>query len=61
MNIGLALPTVVVGLDIVDWLPVQHRYAEMREVAEANGVPCHPFESVRGADEPGALDAVLES
>ena len=52
MKIGLALPTVVVGLDIVDWAPVEERYAEMYQVAAANGVECHSFEVVRGTDDP---------
>lgn len=52
MKIGLTLPTVVVGLDIVDWAPVKERYAEMYQVAAANGVECHSFELVRGTDDP---------
>jgi len=52
MKIGLTLPTVVVGLDIVDWAPIEARYAEMYEVATANGVPCHSFEVVRRTDDP---------
>jgi hypothetical protein len=49
MGIGLQLPTVVVGLDINDWTGVARRYAEMRAVAEENGLDCHPFEAVFGA------------
>ena len=52
MNIGLALPTVVVGLDIVDWAPIEKRYWEMYQIATANGVECHSFEVVRGTDDP---------
>ena len=52
MNIGLALPTVVVGLDIVDWAPIEERYWEMYQIATANGVECHSFELVRGTDDP---------
>ncbi|MDQ3552967.1 MAG: hypothetical protein M3395_00945 [Chloroflexota bacterium] len=52
MKIGLQLPTVVVGLDIVDWAPIEQRYAEMYEVATANGITCHPFEVVRRTDDP---------
>ncbi len=52
MNIGLALPTVVVGLDIVDWAPIEERYWEMYQIATANGVECHSFEVVRGTDDP---------
>ena len=49
MGIGLQLPTVVVGLDLNDWSAVSRRYEEMRDVAEANGLDCHPFQTVFGA------------
>jgi hypothetical protein len=49
MKIGLSLPTVIVGLDLNDWEPVERRYEEMRALAEANGVVCHPFSAVRRA------------
>jgi len=61
MNIGLALPTVIVGLDIVDWEPIARRYEDMKVVAERAGVPCHPFELVRGSDEAGTLQASIEA
>ena len=51
MGIGLQLPTVVVGLDLNDWYAVRLRYEEMRAVAEANGLDCHPWESVFGAEQ----------
>jgi hypothetical protein len=40
---------VIVGLDLNDWEPVERRYEEMRALAEANGVVCHPFSAVRRA------------
>ena len=51
MGIGLQLPTVVVGLDLNDWTAVRARYEEMRAVAEANGLDCHPWEAVFGAEQ----------
>src|SRR5574340_1300450 len=46
MNIGLNLPTLLVGLDLNDWTGIEARYEEMRAVAEANGLTCLPFDSV---------------
>lgn len=46
MRIGLSLPVAIVGLDLNDWSRLRRRYDEMREVAEANGLDCHPFESI---------------
>ena len=56
MGIGLQLPTVVVGLDLNDWTRVRDRYEEMRAVCEANGLSCHPFDSVLSAGGQLALD-----
>ena len=63
MGIGLQLPTVVVGLDLNDWTPIRARYEEMRAVAEANGLDCHPFEAVFGVEQLEAtrLTATLTS
>lgn len=58
MNIGLALPTVIVGLDVNDWTAIAARYAEMQAVAGANGLDCHGFEQVQGAR--GTIVAPLE-
>ena len=52
MHVALALPTVIVGLDVNDWSRIERRYEEMRAVAEANGLDCHPFDVVRGAQIP---------
>ncbi len=51
MGIGLQLPTVIVGLDLNDWTAIKARYGEMRAVAEANGLDCHPFEAVFGVEQ----------
>jgi hypothetical protein len=53
MNIGLQLPTVIVGLDlnVEGWQRVRRRYEEMQAVCEANGLECHPFEAVFGAPD----------
>ena len=57
MNIGLALPTVIVGLEIDDWNPVRDRFVEMKAVVEGQGLICHGFEAVRKFDEPPVLTA----
>jgi hypothetical protein len=55
MNIGLALPTVIVGLEIDDWAPVKDRFEEMKRVAEGQGLVCHSFDAVRRLDDPLVL------
>jgi hypothetical protein len=52
MNIGLALPTLLIGLEVEDWGPIRDRFQEMRKVVEERGLACHDFDSVRRFDEP---------
>lgn len=51
MGIGLQLPTVVVGLDLNNWSAVHARYDEMYALAVANGLDCHPWETVFGVEQ----------
>ncbi len=46
MRAGVQLPTAIIGIDVNDWEPIRDRYEEMRALVEANGEPCHPFDSV---------------
>lgn len=56
MRVGLQLPTAIIGLDVDDWSSVRTRYEEMREVVEAEGEPCHPFEAVMAVPLAEAVD-----
>jgi hypothetical protein len=60
MGIGLQLPTVVVGLNLNEsgWHPVRERYDQMRDLCDANGLDCHPFEAVYGAPEQISFDGI---
>lgn len=52
MNIGLALPTLIIGLEIDDWNQVKDRFSEMKRIAEEQALVCHDFDAVRRLDPP---------
>jgi len=63
MRIGIQMPVWVVGIEPMEWAPVSQRYEWMYNVATANGIDCHSFETVRGerADpDPAATERGLD-
>ena len=48
IQISLSMPVAVIGLTLDSFHPLAARYEEMKAVAEAHNVVCHPFERVFG-------------
>jgi hypothetical protein len=65
MRIGIQMPVWVIGIEPADWTHVEQRYNHMFEVATANGIACHGFETIRGArlepDVPAQAPLVAEA
>jgi hypothetical protein len=59
MAIGIQMPIWIAGIEPETFDSIRGRYEEMRTVAEANGVECHPYDSAAGATAP--LDPELEA
>jgi hypothetical protein len=48
MSVGVQMPIWIIGLEPDDIKPLRARYMEMFQVAEANGVECHPLDVALG-------------
>lgn len=52
LKIGVQMPVWLVGVEPEDWEAVRARYDEMYRIASDNGIECHPFVAIFGADLP---------
>lgn len=57
LSLGIQMPLWIIGIEPEDWSSLEERYGEMLQVATENGVDCHTFSSMMGADpEPSKVD-----